>query len=176
MKVLPSGSTLFSVDKWEAYVSEFDKKNSEMDNLMTLAAHSALNEFSPSKKENLEVNRNIETLLVKADSVTFMKYLPEESFDLVYIDGSHYYSQVSQEINQAKRLVKKEFAIISGDDLEVFPNEVNLLEAAEHLNQDFYNGYHPGVLLAVGEAFDEVNMVNGFWWVYVKNGEFTAKI
>jgi len=31
-------------------------------------------------------------------------------------------------------------------------------------------------LLAVGEAFVEVNMVNGFWWVYCKNGKFTTKI
>lgn len=174
LKVLPSGSTLISVDKWEPYASELDKKTTEMDYLSNLAAHSALNVFStPNRSRG---NRNIEALLAKADSVTLMKYLPEESFDLVYIDGSHYYPKVSQEIEHAKRIVKGNFAIISGDDLEVFPNEVNLKEAAEHLDQDFYNGYHPGVLLAVGEAFLEVNMINGFWWVYRKDGVFTARI
>lgn len=174
MKVLPTGSTLISVDRWEPYVSELDRKTSEMDNLTFLAAHSALNVFSTTNRSKF--NRNIEALLVKADSVTLMKFLPEERFDLIYIDGSHYYPKVSQEIEQAKRIVKKNFAIISGDDLEVFPNEFNILEAAEHLDQDLYNGYHPGVLLAVGEAFVEVNMVNGFWWVYCKDGVFTARI
>jgi len=174
LKVLPSGSTLISVDKWEPYASELDKKTSEMDYLSTLAAHSALNVFSTPNRSS--GNRNIEKVLVKADSVTLMKKLSEESFNLVYIDGSHYYPKVSQEIEHTKRIVKRNFAIISGDDLEVLPNEVNLLEAAEHLDQDFYNGYHPGVLLAVGEAFVEVNMVNGFWWVYCKNGKFTTKI
>jgi hypothetical protein len=172
MNHLPIGSTLISVDKWDLYLTTEDKKTSEMERLSRLAAHSALNVFLDNKEES----RRVESIMAKADSIKLMTLLPKNSFDLVYIDGSHYYEKVLQEIEQAKRIAKEEFAIICGDDLEKLPNSERVREAKQNLNRDFYNGYHPGVLLAVYESFEEVNMVNGFWWIYRIKGRFSASV
>jgi hypothetical protein len=104
----------------------------------------------------------------------FLPRLRSESFDLVYIDGSHYYDAVSADIAQAKRLINPSFGIICGDDLELSPSPGLIAHARSRLDMDFDTefNYHPGVLLAVSEAFESVVIDNGFWYAICRNRNF----
>jgi predicted O-methyltransferase YrrM len=85
--------------------------------------------------------------IIKNDSKTESKNYPDEYFDVVYIDASHEYEYVKEDILHWYPKVKKG-GIISGDD--------------------YILGW-PGVMQAVDEIFkDKVNVVGGQqWWVKI---------
>lgn len=85
--------------------------------------------------------------IIKNDSKTESKNYPDEFFDVVYIDASHEYEYVKEDILHWYPKVKKG-GIISGDD--------------------YILGW-PGVMQAVNEIFkDKVNVVAGQqWWVKI---------
>jgi predicted O-methyltransferase YrrM len=99
--------------------------------------------------------------------------LPElvsHAFDVVYIDGSHRYSEALFDIQHGIRLVKTG-GILCGDDLELQSDQIESAELA-HAAQDrrdvvfspSANGYyHPGVTAAVAEALGQVCTWAGFW-------------
>ena len=95
------------------------------------------------------------------------------------MDGAHAYKECFDDIKLAKRIVKKDFSIICGDDLEQLPTRERIKIAKTNLKTDSTitlskgDAFHPGVLLAVAESFNEVNMSKSFWWIYCVNGEFT---
>ena len=62
--------------------------------------------------------------IVKASSA-FMPNLKNNSYDLIYIDASHFYVDISRDIVNAKKLAKKNFAIICGDDCELSISKEN---------------------------------------------------
>lgn len=160
---LPPGSDLYLVDSWKPYFSENDRNS--VDNIYTrmdLVPFSALvntmrNVFNFEKQKDL----NIYT--TRGNSIEFLHSLKDNIFDLIYIDGSHYYEDVVVDIREAKRLVKNG-GIVCGDDLEFLPSP-SLMEKASHWKaSDFHDDFHPGVLLAVGEEFKTVQLEEGFWW------------
>lgn len=83
--------------------------------------------------------------IIKNDSVLESKNYPDEYFDIVYIDASHEYEYVKEDILNWLPKVKKG-GIICGDD---------------------YIAGWPGVVIAVNEIFgDNVNVVgNQQWWL-----------
>lgn len=85
--------------------------------------------------------------VIKNDSKTESKNYPDEFFDIVYIDASHEYEYVKEDILHWYPKVKKG-GIICGDD--------------------YISGW-PGVIEAVDEIFkDKVNIVGGQqWWVKI---------
>jgi predicted O-methyltransferase YrrM len=92
-------------------------------------------------------------------------YLGDRQFDIVYIDGSHYYADVAADIAQARRLVR-DGGFICGDDLEFQLNQVSEAFVRDNIARDHKGrGLHPGVTLAVAEAFGEVANYSGFWIV-----------
>lgn len=183
LRGLPTGASLFLCDQWEPYVSERDKsfvkhdwKHGEntytrMDKVTHLAfLHTIKQVRNSQSKGKIEVN------ILKGKSRDILSNLKENSFDLIYLDGSHYYHDVKKDILESKRIVNRFRGIICGDDLEKYPSKKLVEEAESHVDEDYVNGYHPGVLLAVSEEFACVNMVNGFWWVYCIDGEFRNTI
>ncbi len=94
--------------------------------------------------------------------------LPADSFDIVYIDGSHYFEDVAADIRDAGRLVR-EGGLLCGDDLELQTDECDLDFARRHPRSDFVRdpksgvSFHPGVTLAVGETLGRVSVYGGFW-------------
>jgi hypothetical protein len=105
-----------------------------------------------------------------------LKYLSEGVFDFIYIDADHKYDNFKEDLINAKRLINKNFGVICGDDLEKIPTSFLINIAKKYKNRDYLSGdlnYHPGVCLAISEQFHAVNMIDGFWWVVCKNGEFT---
>ena len=94
-------------------------------------------------------------------------YLASGKFDIVYIDGSHYYADVAHDIAAAKRLVR-DGGLICGDDLEHQLADVDADFVRASIAKDYVvdakgRGMHPGVTLAVAEAFGRVADYSGFW-------------
>lgn len=94
--------------------------------------------------ENLKpISDNID--IIKNDSILESKNYVDGYFDIVYIDASHEYEYVIEDIKHWLPKVKEK-GVICGDD--------------------YINGW-PGVIQAVNEIFgDKVNVVgNQQWWV-----------
>ena len=110
----------------------------------------------------------IPVTLLREASVTVLPKLRDESFHVVYVDGSHFYDDVLADLREAKRIVKPG-GIVCGDDLELKPHQCDLEFAKAHKHLDFPTDpktghpFHPGVTLAVGEMFDDVSLYDGFW-------------
>ena len=101
-------------------------------------------------------------------------YLADGQFDIVYIDGSHYYADVAHDISEARRLVR-DGGLICGDDLEHQLHDVDAAFVRASIAKDFVvdpkgRGMHPGVTLAVAEAFGQVADYSGFW-IMRRDGE-----
>jgi predicted O-methyltransferase YrrM len=86
--------------------------------------------------------------LIKNDSVSESLNYSDGYFDLIYIDASHEYESVKEDINVWLPKLKKG-GVICGDD--------------------YINGW-PGVVIAVNEIFGEnnINIVGGQqWWIKI---------
>lgn len=175
---LAPGSQISLIDSWVPYASTDDLDDSgwdyrSMDELSTDAFLSAY--LKVKRFETLKNKKDLSVNLIRAKSNVILKSFASDHFDFIYIDGDHKYSAVKNDILHAKRLIKKDFGIICGDDLEFFPTEELYTLSQKYTDRDYlrdsYN-FHPGVLMAVYEEFPTVGMINGFWWVACINGEF----
>lgn len=91
-------------------------------------------------------------------------------FDLIFIDGSHYYEDVLKDLRIARALVKPS-GLIVGDDLEVQMDECDEDWMRVHGRKDCWmyeragQTMHPGVTAAVWEMFGHVPSKESVWWV-----------
>ena len=106
--------------------------------------------------------------LVRAKSKIFLPLLKDQSFDLIYIDGSHYYLDAKRDMREAKRLLKPG-GLICGDDLGAAPRDDLIALARNNIGSDLLvllmHVSSPASMLAASEEFERVNCENGFWWV-----------
>ena len=108
----------------------------------------------------------------KAYSREALPEMENDSFDLVYIDGSHKSGEALYDLQQAKRLVRNG-GLICGDDLELLKSEIDpdAHQAALEKDLDFVADpqsgikYHPGVTEAIAAVFTDVWQKHGFWCV-----------
>jgi hypothetical protein len=107
----------------------------------------------------------------KGTSAEILPTLRSASFNVVYIDGSHIYSQVIKDLKNSDRLVI-DGGYLCGDDLESQLHEVDMNSAKEKKEQDFIVDektqklYHPGVAVAVEEFFlGEVSSYEPFFCI-----------
>ena len=104
----------------------------------------------------LGLDKNINVLFMEAS--TAHKFIDDEYFDLIFIDGDHIYKQVSDDIKNYLPKVKKE-GIISGHDFEIgFDLDLKSLSELD-LSQDMSRGFHCGVVKAVRENFKNINQL-----------------
>lgn len=168
---LPTTAELICIDKWGEYVSNQDHMYGPspyraMDSLSRTALNVALNVIESASHPNV--------IVIKGSSAQALTLLKEESFDFVFIDGSHYYADVKADLQRAKALVK-DGGILCGDDLEFNPENDLIAVAREHLRTDCIclpdgRCFHPGVLLAVSEEIPSLTNYAGFW-ICRKNGD-----
>ena len=91
-----------------------------------------------------------------------------EKFDYAFIDGSHIYKDVIQDIRMVIPLIK-EGGVFSGDDLEQQLNECDPAFLTEDIEEECVIdpktgvAFHPGVTRAVAEVFGEVSSWEGHW-------------
>lgn len=163
-----SGGRITCVDPWEPYIDT--KLNEGVD-------HQAM-------QADLEIGGPYENFLhniqlipdgvvvdhVRARSGDCLPGMPEESFDIVYVDGDHCYESVANDIRLSRPLVC-EGGVLCGDDLEAQLDDVDISAWDDDPMPEFVKGpghpegYHPGVTRAVGEAFGRVTAWSGFWAV-----------
>jgi len=167
------------VDAWRPYASSADIEASNglwsaMDNATSDAFLSTF--LTCRRHEIAAADRHIDIQIVRAPSRLFLPMLAADTFDFIYIDGDHTYENATADVKQAKRLIRKHgYAMICGDDLEAFPTPPLIEAARRHVDRDYVDGMHPGVLLAIAEHFEQVAMQNGFWHVVVQDGRFGSK-
>jgi len=179
LEYLKPGSSLTLLDAWRPYASSADiqasggfwsaMNNATTDAFLSTFVNCRRHEITAAEKK-LEIN------IVRAPSTSFLPLLASDLFDFVYVDGDHTYESVKSDIHHAKRLIRKRgAAIICGDDLEFLPTPQLIGKARQHLDRDYVEGFHPGVLLAVAESFENVEMENGFWYTVIRDGVFGVK-
>ena len=94
-----------------------------------------------------------------------VKILHSNTFDIIYLDGDHALSAVREDIALARELVRVG-GLLCGDDLEVQGGDCAWDAAMSIADQyDYIWGYHPGVTIAVWEAFGRVWSQQGVWAV-----------
>lgn len=105
---------------------------------------------------------------IKGSSDVITEILRLEIFDFVYIDGDHAYTQFKKDLLNYMKIVKIN-GILCGDDLELFSDEIDNLNAKRHCEEDFIfdpkskKYFHPGITLGIKDVFGNVSMKNGFW-------------
>jgi hypothetical protein len=94
-----------------------------------------------------------------------------ERFSVVYLDGSHSFDRVREDIALAKGLVRVG-GMLCGDDLErKLESELEAEQVRQVPQRDYVGGFHPGVSLAVWEAFGARVRTQGGAWALRKTGE-----
>ena len=105
---------------------------------------------------------------LKGSSDIIAEILKANTFDFVYVDGDHAYTQCKKDLLNYMNVVKVG-GIICGDDFELHPNEIDIPYAKNHCEEDYiFNSktqtyFHPGVTLAINDVFGDASMKNGFW-------------
>lgn len=171
---MPKDSLLVCVDRWESYISQTDADDAfesyvSMHKLARTAMNVALNAISSNESN---------TVVIKGKSAQSMTLLQKESFDFIYIDGSHYYPDVKSDLQLAKSLLR-DGGYLCGDDLELNPENYLIDIARQHVERDYIclsNGhcFHPGVLLAISEEIPCFTNYGGFWICQKSGDSFQA--
>ncbi len=105
---------------------------------------------------------------IKARSDLALPALSDASFDLVYIDGDHRMAAVRNDIAEGMRLVRPG-GILCGDDFDEPIEAVDAAFARAQSQADWLRdpksgkGYHPGVTVALADAFGTVSSYGGYW-------------
>lgn len=173
-KYLKKGSQLFLIDIWSEYISEADKATDSAYSAMDSVHHIAINSALKKVYEYQEKSDG-EIYVLRGKASKLCRFFKPNTFDFIYIDGSHYYEEVLEDIRLAKSLIK-DGGTICGDDLEVEPTEARVELARRNIHRDFIKSeddglsFHPGVFLAVYEHFPAVTNHAGIWSV-IKRGE-----
>ena len=166
---LSKEASFFVMDKWSEYISTTDKAKAPFYRIMDgMSYFAATNTLRVIREAECIKNSPSITMIRRASNDLFVA---DNFFDLVFIDGSHYYQDVRRDIEFALRVLKPG-GIICGDDLEILPSADLVAVAEQHLDQDHYQlpddrGFHPGVALAVYETLGTVEMKDGTWWTVV---------
>jgi len=168
-RFVPHKGTLLCVDPWSAYLSDTDVRRADVYRNMDALGRSGL------AYELFRHNIRFAPAGVRIDharglSHDVLPYLRKDHFDIVYIDGSHYYEDVLKDIRLAEELLA-EGGILCGDDLELQMAECDRAFAESCKAIDYTldpatrRGFHPGVTLAVDEAFGPVSALRGYWYM-----------
>jgi Methyltransferase domain len=156
--------TVWCIDPWKPYFKDNDLKvNQGIARQNQMMAAGEIKRLFDSN-----IRYAPETVTIVPIQSTFKdaaKHL--HSFDIIYLDGSHYYEDVRNDINWAFNV---EFGLLCGDDLEIHPREISI--NAADLDYDCVTladgrWYHAGVCKALSDRFDldRIHMKDGFWWV-----------
>ena len=171
---LAAQSTIYYMDTWCPWASNEDQLSSPnhflykaFDELATIAfriAHQNIQTFEREFSCNF--------IGIVGSSSVAIQALEAEIFDVVYIDGSHYYDAVINDIRLAKKVVKRGGLIIGNDFALDFPLRADLLEVSRReiahdstSHPDVPSGlFHPGVALALHDSFKNICVEHGLWW------------
>ncbi|MET4736715.1 putative O-methyltransferase YrrM [Bradyrhizobium japonicum] len=170
IKDLGLSGSVHCVDIWEPYFDLEANKAEIYEKMNRAAEHGVI--FEEFRRNIAAAGVEHIVTITKGNSRDILPILPENSYQIVFIDGSHLYADIYRDIIQAKRLVADD-GIICGDDLELSVEAVDQAAHRKNLvdNVDFTEdpstgvSYHPGVSQAIADAFGEVSVWDGLWAV-----------
>jgi predicted O-methyltransferase YrrM len=182
----PEGGDLLCVDPWAAYIDDDVMEQTGRANLDWDATleQSSMDEIYNLFLHNISFGRSQKVTInhFRAPGLEAMRYLQDEVFDIVYIDGRHVYRHVMADLEAATRLVRKG-GFLCGDDLELQLHEVDAAEARAHIGRHVLKDaktdkeYHVGVALAVADFFGgEVTNYSGFFLMRRTGGRQFEKV
>lgn len=162
---------IICIDPWKPYLEH--GKKSRTSNVIVSRMEKALK----SKKIYGLFHHNITTS--KHDDIIkpyrgcsdeLLPTLGDNQFNLIFVDGSHSYSQVIKDLKNCERLLCKG-GVLCGDDLELQKHEIDVKNAERSKDKDdcilderTNTYFHPGVTLAIGDFFgEEIPSFEGFW-------------
>jgi predicted O-methyltransferase YrrM len=151
---------VFCIDTWKACANspKLMKKAVKRDKIMKMFLH------------NINSSRLRNIIPIRGSSDNIAEILKPKTFDFIYIDGDHSYTQFKKDLINYSEFCK-EGGIICGDDLEINPKELDMRYVFNNKEKDFIEDkktgiyFHPGIALGIKEFFGEVSMVNGFWFM-----------
>lgn len=150
---------VFCIDTWRAADNspKLMKKAVKRDKIMKLFLH------------NIRVSKSERIIHIRATSDEVAKILKLNTFDFIYVDGDHSYSQFKRDLINYSKFCKHN-GVICGDDLEINPAKVNLNNTKKYSEEDYIKDintgefFHPGITLGIIEFFgNDISMLNGFW-------------
>lgn len=155
-----------AVDAWQSFHGEHIDKPSLAVMEKTLKDGTIFNLFLHNIK-SAGVEHLIE--IKRGWSKDILPALRGRFFDLIFIDGSHFYKDVLLDLQNSAPLLT-DGGILCGDDLELRFDEVDCDALFKNRDNDSLKDpksnrpYHPGVTLALHEFFGkEVSCWKGFW-------------
>jgi predicted O-methyltransferase YrrM len=158
---------ILSVDTWAPYLAADDINVDGAYHAMDRAAAIDL-AYAVFRHNAACVPKKVRVDHLRGRSKDVLPMLRDRAFDIVYIDGSHYYPDVVTDLAEGRRLVA-EGGLLCGDDLEQQLTEVDEAYLRDNIDRDAVvdpknrKPYHPGVTLAVAEAMGPVSSYTGFW-------------
>ncbi len=144
--VKENNGTLYCVDNW--------KGNEGVPNHAEAKETNVYLEFGKNM-EKCGLSGSITTL--RSDSVDAAKLFPDGYFDVIFIDADHRYNHVKDDITAWMKKVKPG-GILCGHDCEQYfsklPDHFQFM-MTDYLESDMLSVYHPGVILALYEIFND---------------------
>jgi len=163
----PAKGEVLCLDSWDTYIAEEDLARGDIYRSMHSLSSSGIS--YDLFMHNVQFARDsVPVRHFRGKSCDIMPYLCDGVFDIVYIDGSHYYDDVLFDIHQSIRVLKED-GILCGDDLELQMSECDQDFAVSQRQVDYVDdpktgqGFHPGVTAAVYEVLGTVSNYKGFW-------------
>jgi predicted O-methyltransferase YrrM len=167
-------SRVVCIDPWVYY--PMNRGNQQVNDIMANALRSgAVFQLFHHNISSAAVDELV--IPMRGHSSDIMPMLLRDSFDLIFIDGDHSYEFVQTDVAMSRPLIR-EGGIICGDDLERQLADIDHAYCVQMRQDDYVPDpktgirFHPGVTLAVGEAFGRVSEVAGFWAVQRTGGAF----
>ncbi|MBI1776149.1 MAG: class I SAM-dependent methyltransferase [Proteobacteria bacterium] len=173
---VPEKGTILCIDPWERYLPEAEVAKGPH----YLGMHQAASldiAYSVFRHNIAVASGPVRVDHFRGRSREVLPYLTGKQFDIVFIDGAHGYADVTFDIAETKRLVRDD-GFICGDDLELQLDEVDPAFAETKKEEDYLNDpktgrpFHPGVCVAVHEAFGKVSCYTGFWIMQVRGNAY----
>lgn len=172
---------VFCVDPWQPFASSEHTGINTTPTLMSAIARR--DKIFPLFWHNVSSEGFAKKIIpLRGKSNDVLRILHPGSFDLVFVDGSHAYSDFMNDLILASPLVK-EGGILCGDDLEMQLEDIDRDYAEAHCESDFItdpktgSDFHPGVCLGVARFFKRhlLSCYDGFW-MQQKNGDQWANV
>ena len=170
IKDLGLSGSLHCVDIWEPY---FDLKVNPAEIYEQMNSAAEQDAIFQAFRNNISA-AGVEDMVTftRGNSRDVLPKIDADSYQIIFIDASHLYADVYNDVVQAKRLVA-DGGILCGDDFELPAAMVDQAVHTQALsdNVDFIKDpstgtcYHPGVSQAVADTLGDVSVWDGLWAV-----------
>jgi predicted O-methyltransferase YrrM len=159
---------VFCVDPWLPFAS--NEQTGINNAVLRMSKIAAKDQIFPLFWHNVRAAKLTDFIVpVRGRSCDVLPALAPETFNIVFVDGSHFYRDFIQDLRLAMSLVRTD-GIVCGDDLELQFEEVDQRHARKNCDRDFVTDpktdceFHPGVTVGVFDVFQRrIGSRDGFW-------------